>query len=172
MPGWLAAGLRVLDGISEGSGRLFAWLILPLMGSLVFEVIARYFFNAPTTWAYDMSYTLYSAIFLLGAAYALRHGDHVRTDFIYRLLSARWQGIIDSVLYLVFLTPALVLLTVLSAQRAYHSWQIGEVAMSSLWQPPMYPFRMLLPIALTLLLLQVLAEVGRALYSAITGRRA
>jgi TRAP-type mannitol/chloroaromatic compound transport system permease small subunit len=171
MPRWLAAIVRVLDGISDHSGKLFSWLIIPLMGAMVYEVVARYFFNAPTTWAYDISYTLYSALFLLGAAYALRHGDHVRTDFIYRLFSVRWQGIVDSVLYLCLLTPALVMLTLLSSQRAIHSYQIGERAMSSLWQPPMYPFRMLLPIALTLLLLQILAEVIRALYSVITGRR-
>lgn len=150
---------------------MFAWLVVPLMGALVFEVISRYFFHEPTIWAYDVSYTLYSAIFMLGAAYALLEQDHVRTDFVYRKLSARGQGVVDASLYIGFLLPGLALLIAASAESAYHSWSIGERAMASLWQPPMYPFRAILPLGMALLLLQVVAESVRSLWAAATGRR-
>jgi TRAP-type mannitol/chloroaromatic compound transport system permease small subunit len=171
MPHLLPRGLRIIDAVSEWLGKAFAWLIVPLMGALVFEVIARYFFHAPTIWAYDLSYMLYSAIFLLGAAYTLRRGEHVRTDFIYRLLPPRGQGIVDAVLYILFLMPILAWLTIVSAERAYHAWLIGARAMASLWQPPIYPFRALLPLGFALLLLQALAEATRSLLTAMTGRR-
>lgn len=170
MPRVIAASLRVIDAVSEWSGKAFAWLIVPLMGALVWEVISRYFFHEPTVWAYDLSYMLYSAIFLLGAAYTLREREHVRSDFLYNKLSARRQGMVDASLYVAFLLPGLVLLIVASAESAYHSWSIGERAMASLWQPPMFPFRAILPLAMTLLLLQVVAEAFRSLYAVATGR--
>jgi TRAP-type mannitol/chloroaromatic compound transport system permease small subunit len=75
----------------------------------VFEVISRYFFRAPTIWAYDISYMLYSAIFMLGAAHTLRRGEHVRTDFLCRILSVRGQGIVDSINAIQKLAVVLVL---------------------------------------------------------------
>src|SRR5262245_24052585 len=81
--------LRVVDQVSEVSGRAFAWLVLPLILGVTYEVGARYLFNAPTVWAYDLSYMLYASIFMLGAAYTLRHGAHVRTDFLYNNFSDR-----------------------------------------------------------------------------------
>lgn len=167
----LALGLGAIDALSEWSGKAFGWLIVPLMGALAFEVISRYFFNAPTIWAYDVSYTLYSAIFMLGAAYTLRRGEHVRTDFLYKLLSVRWQGMVDAVLYSFFLLPALIWLTIVSGERAWHAWLIDERAMASLLQPPTWPFRSILPLALALLALQVVAEAVRSLFAAVTGRR-
>lgn len=167
----LALTLKSIDALSEWSGKAFGWLIVALMGALVFEVISRYFFNAPTIWAYDVSYTLYSAIFMVGAAYTLRQGEHVRTDFLYNRLSTRWQGVVDAVLYIVFLLPALVWLTITAAERTYHAWLIDERAMASLLQPPTYPFRAILPLALALLAVQVVAEAVRSVFAAVTGRR-
>src|SRR5215210_1211523 len=83
--------IRVLDSISVGSGKLVAWLIIPMVGSLVYEVIARYLFNAPTEWAYDMTFMLYGTFFMLGAAYTLQRKGHVRTDSLYIAWSPRRQ---------------------------------------------------------------------------------
>ena len=54
---------------------------IPLVGAVAYEVIARYVFHAPTVWSYDVTYMLYGALFMLGAAYALHKGAHIRTDF-------------------------------------------------------------------------------------------
>ena len=67
--------------------------------------IARYVFNAPTIWSFDVTYMLYGTIFMLGAAYALLKGAHIRTDFFFERWSIRTRGIIDSVAYLVFFFP-------------------------------------------------------------------
>src|SRR5699024_297516 len=73
--------INVLEYPSTLVARMGAWLIVPLMFSLVFEVVSRYIFNRPTIWAYDMTYMLSSAVFMLGAAFALQKGSHVRADF-------------------------------------------------------------------------------------------
>jgi len=67
----LERGVRVIDRFAELSGVAIAWLMVPLMGAVVYEVIARYAFAAPTLWAFDVTYMLYGAMFMLGAAYAL-----------------------------------------------------------------------------------------------------
>ncbi len=78
---WIAR----LDSISVWIGQLFAWLIIPMVAALVYEVFARYAFNAPTMWAYDTTFMLYGSHFMLGAAFTLAKGAHIRTDFFYRM---------------------------------------------------------------------------------------
>ena len=71
-----------------------AWLNVPLVLAVSYEVIARYFFHAPTIWVFDVTYMLYSTIFMLGAAYALHKGAHIRTDFFFESWSTRTKGMI------------------------------------------------------------------------------
>ena len=69
-----------------------AWLNVPLVLAVAYEVIARYAFNAPTIWSFDVTYMLYGTIFMLGAAYALHKGAHIRTDFFFERWSVRTKG--------------------------------------------------------------------------------
>ena len=75
--------VRVVDGFSDWSGKIVAWLILPLVASLTYEGIARYVFDAPTLWAYDLSYMLYAAFLMLCAHYTLMKGAHILTDMLW-----------------------------------------------------------------------------------------
>ena len=74
------------------SGRIVAWLIVPMVLSLVWEVVARYFFNAPTVWAYDMTFMLYGTFFMLGSAYTLLRKGHIRTDSVLCAVVAAHAG--------------------------------------------------------------------------------
>ena len=67
----LMRAVGFFDAFSLWSGRIVGWLIIPMVLSLVWEVVARYWFNAPTVWAYDMTYMLYGTFFMLGSAYTL-----------------------------------------------------------------------------------------------------
>jgi TRAP-type mannitol/chloroaromatic compound transport system permease small subunit len=157
-----------IDRVSERSGQLAGWLILILIGALSWEVLARYGFDAPTSWAYDVAYMLYSSLSLLGAAYTLRRGGHIRTDFIYNALSPRARGLVDVIGYVLAL-PALALFIVAMGQAAWHSWLIREKAESA-WRPPLYPLKWMIVLASVLLLLQAVAELARALHAAAGGR--
>ena len=90
--GPLVAIVRAIDGLSLWSGRLFCWLVVPLVVGLTYEVFARYVFHAPTIWAYDVAYMLYGSHFMLGAAYTLYRGGHIRTDIFYQNWSVRTRG--------------------------------------------------------------------------------
>jgi TRAP-type mannitol/chloroaromatic compound transport system permease small subunit len=78
---WLLATIRTIDRFTDRTGTVVSWLSVPLVAAVAYEVVARYAFNAPTIWVFDTTYMLYGTLFMLGAAYALHKGAHIRTDF-------------------------------------------------------------------------------------------
>src|ERR1043166_3160788 len=100
-------------------GVWIAWLNLPLVLAVSYEVIARYLFDAPTIWSFDVTYMLYGTLFMLGAAYALHKGAHIRTDFFYEKWSDKTKGMVDSISYIVFFFPSLIMLLAASGNEAW-----------------------------------------------------
>jgi TRAP-type mannitol/chloroaromatic compound transport system permease small subunit len=162
--------IHVIDTFSEWSGKAVAWLIIPLVGSLTYEGIARYLFNAPTLWAFDLSYMLYGALFMLGAHYALLKGAHIRTDMLWEKFSPRVKGRIDAGAYLFFFFPAMILLFYASVDEAWNSWRMWELSEQTAWRPVLWPFKAVVPLTALLLLIQGVSEFLKALYAARTGR--
>lgn len=162
--------VRVIDAISEWSGRVFCWLIFPLVGSLTYEVLARYVFGAPTIWAYDLSYMLYGSHFMLGSAYTLLKGGHIRTDIFYQNWSPRTQGTVDALLYLLLFFPGILFFFWMGSTEALHSWAIGERSDASPWRPIVYPLKLVLPFSALLLLLQGVSEFIKSAHRAKWGR--
>lgn len=156
--------VAVLEFPSVLIAKLAAWLVLPLTGALVYEVVSRYVFNKPTIWAYDMTYMLSSFIFMLGTAYALKTGSHVRVDFLLALLKPRWQALVDAIMYVVLYFPAMGLFFMISFRFARQSWMQGELYPQSPWMPPIYPLKTIIPITIFLLLLQGAAELIKAVW--------
>src|SRR5262245_32020599 len=98
--------LFFIDSLSMWVGKAFAWLILVLTLGVSYEVFLRYALRAPTTWAFDISYITYGAMFLMAGAYGLSRGSHVRADVVYRLWKPRTQAAMDLLLYVLFFLPA------------------------------------------------------------------
>jgi TRAP-type mannitol/chloroaromatic compound transport system, small permease component len=94
--------IHTIDRFTTWVGRSFSWLILLMAFGMGFEVLSRYLFNAPTAWAYDMSYILYGTLFMVGGAYTLSRNAHVRGDFLYRLWKPRTQAKVELTLYFLF----------------------------------------------------------------------
>jgi TRAP-type mannitol/chloroaromatic compound transport system permease small subunit len=149
---------------------IFMLMIFPLIGGSTYEVIARYVFNAPTKWAYDTSYMLYGSHFMLGAAYCLYKGGHIRTDVFYEKFSVRWQGRIDACLYIFLFFPGMILFLWFGSIEALHSWEILEESVVSPWRPPLYPFKTVIPVAAALLMIQGVSELLKSLYAGMRGR--
>ena len=166
----LERGVRVIDRFAELSGVAIAWLMLPLMGAVVYEVIARYAFAAPTLWAFDVTYMLYGAMFMLGAAYALRVGAHIRTDFFWERWSARTRGVIDTVAYVLFFFPGIALFLWVGWEEAWYAYGIGETSEQTAWRPLLWPLKACVPLAAVLLLVQGVSELVKSAYAALTGR--
>lgn len=156
--------IRVLELPVVFVAQVSAWLIIPMTAGLVYEVVSRYIFNAPTIWAYDMTYMFSGALFMLGSAYALRQGTHVRADFLLEGKNPRWQAMIDFILYVAVYFPAMALFFWASFTFAAQSWAQSEMYPQSPWMPIIYPLKIVMPITLALLLIQGVAELLKTVW--------
>ena len=161
--------VRTIDWFTDSTGIWIAALSLPLVAAVTWEVAARYAFGAPTIWSFDVTYMLYATLFMLGSAYALHKGAHIRTDFFYERWSVRTRGMIDAVAYIVFFFPAFITLLVVSWDQAYYAWTINETSEQTPWRPLLWPFKLIVPLACLLLLFQGVSETIKSLWAARTG---
>jgi TRAP-type mannitol/chloroaromatic compound transport system permease small subunit len=166
----VARAVRTIDRFAELCGVAIAWLMVPLMTAVVYEVVARYAFGAPTLWSFDITYMLYGAMFMLGAAYALRIGAHIRTDFFWERWSLRTRGVIDTIAYVAFFFPGIALFLWVGWDEAWYAYEIGELSEQTPWRPLLWPLKACVPLAAALLLLQGISELAKSLYAAFTGR--
>ena len=158
-----------IDRLNAYIGQAFGWSILALTLVICYEVFARYLFGAPTTWAFDTSYMLYGALFMMAGAYTLSRNAHVRGDFLYRTWSPRRQAWMDLVLYLLFFFPGILALVIAGTIEADRSWLMDERTNSPA-TAPLYPFKTLIPIVGVLMLLQGLVEFVRCIICIRTGK--
>lgn len=154
--------VRTIEAVTGAVGWVGAWIMVPLIAAMVYEVGARHVFGAPTFWAYELGYMLAGSSYLFGFAYCLKQGAHIRVDFIYERLSPRWQAGIDIVGYLVLLLPGLIWLDYGLSEYAYNSYRYGEVTGESAWNPVVWPFRSAWVVGFLVFTLQVIAEVLKA----------
>jgi TRAP-type mannitol/chloroaromatic compound transport system permease small subunit len=148
-----------IDSLSTWVGKSFAWLILVLTLGISYEVLVRYAFRAPTTWAFDFSYITYGAMFLMAGAYTLARNGHVRADVVYRLWRPRVQASMDLVLYVIFFLPAVAAWIYSGWNYASMSVRFREVSIFSPAGVPVFPLKALIPVIGVLLLLQGIAEI-------------
>ena len=161
----LIGTVKTIDRFTDRTGMWIAWLNVPLVAVVAYEVIARYLFNAPTIWSFDVTYMLYGTIFMLGAAYALHKGAHIRTDFFYEKWSVKTKGMVDSISYLVFFSPSIVMLLVASGGEAWYAWTINETSEQTPWRPILWPYKTVVPLTCVLLLIQGISEVVKSTYA-------
>lgn len=155
--------LFFIDSLSTWVGKAFAWLILVLTFGVSYEVFVRYVLRAPTTWAFDISYISYGALFLMAGAYTLSRNGHVRADVVYRFWRPRVQATMDLMLYLVFFLPAVAAWMYSGWGYARTSIEFREVSIFSPAGVPVFPLKALIPVTGVLLLFQGVAEIIRCI---------
>src|SRR5262249_30190003 len=161
--------LHAIDGISTWCGKLASWLIMALMTVVCVEVFKRYTLNSPSAWIFDLENMLYGTLFMLCGAYTLAQNAHVRGDFLYSSMRPRMQASLDLVLYIVFFLPGIAALIYAGYGFAADSWRIAEHSNVTANGPPVYHFKTVIPIAGSLVMLQGIAEIVRAVICLKTG---
>ena len=161
--------VRMIDKFTDATGTWIAWLNVPLVAVVAYEVIARYVFQAPTIWSFDLTYMFYGTIFMLGAAFALHKGAHIRTDFFYEKWSAKTKGIVDSTSYIVFFFPSILMLLWISGGEAWYAYDIKETSEQTPWRPILWPYKTVVPLTCVFLLIQGVSELIKSFYAARTG---
>lgn len=162
--------IRAVDVFSYWSGKAAAWLIMALTFVVSIEVFKRYILNAPTAWIFDFNNMLYGTLFMMCGAYTLAAGGHVRADFVYIYMKPRGQAALDLSLYLLFFVPGILGLIYAGWDYAGISWRINEHSTVTAEGPPVYPFKMVIPVAGILVMVQGLAEIVRCVVCLKTGQ--
>ena len=170
MPTWMAKTIISIDKFNKIIGNIVCWITIPLILGMVYEVLARKLFLAPTIWAYDMSRFLYGALFMLGAGYALSKGVHIRADFLYRNFKTKTQGKIDFWLYLLFYFPGLIVFLYMTTIFVQESIMRNERGMDTTWMPYMWPIKSCLWFGIIFLLVQGVSELLKSYYAMTKGR--
>jgi TRAP-type mannitol/chloroaromatic compound transport system permease small subunit len=146
------------DTINEWIGRIFSWVIVPLVLLTVMEVIMRRFLGTPTIWSFEVLKQLYGLHFMIVAGYGLLYGSHVAVDVFTMVLSKRKKAILDLVSYLLFFFPFVIVCIWQGYSFAARSWEMKETTWS-VFAPPVYPVKTVIIIAFILLLIQGISEV-------------
>lgn len=162
--------IKSIDTLNDWVGKLVCLLVVPIIIAMVYEVVARKLFIAPTLWAFDISRMLYGMSFMLGAAYGLMRGLHIRADFLYRSFSEKTQGTVDLILYILLFMPAMLLLMYAGYEFALKSIMQGERAGDSTWAPIVWPVKTALAVGVALLVIQGISEICKSWYAATRGR--
>ncbi|HMO08676.1 MAG TPA: TRAP transporter small permease subunit [Paracoccaceae bacterium] len=159
----MRAYIAFADNLSAWFGKTFGWLILLMTFGVSYEVLVRYVFNSPTPWSLDVSFIMYGTLFMMGGAYTLSRGGHVRGDFLYRTWQPRTQALVDLILYIFFFFPGILALIFAGWKYAARSWSYTEVSINSPAGIPIYQFKTVIVAAGILLFIQGIAQVFRCI---------
>ena len=153
--------IRYIDNLTEVTGKLVSWLALAMMVVTCLVVFLRYVLESSSIAVNESITYFHATLFMLGIAFTLKHGGHVRVDIFYRGFSARTQSWVDLLGGLLFLIPLSLLILILSWDYVAASWAIRESSKESQGLPWVYLLKTLLLIMPVSLLLQGIAEVLR-----------
>jgi len=151
----------LIDRINEWAGLFWGFTIVAVTAAVIYEVVARTVFGAPTSWGNETTIYLSAMAYLLAGGYALLHRRHVRIDVIYEALSPRMRARLDAFTFVFFVAYMLTLIGY-GGIDAWNSFSIGETT-STPWNPVIWPVKAAIPAAGLLLLLQGISNLIRDL---------
>ncbi|WP_116131644.1 TRAP transporter small permease subunit [Tropicimonas sp. IMCC34043] len=149
--------IRIIDAVNEAVGRVVSVVAIVFAAIIIYDVIMRYVFNAPTRWAFDVTKQMYGFYFVMLGGYALRHQAHVRVDLVTEMLAPNPRRWVEIIGYVIFFFPFAWVFFTRSYDFALRSWSQGETTYGSV-QLPVYPLKMAMCVAAGLLLLQGISE--------------
>ena len=161
--------VRIIEAISEWSGKSISFFIFFLSVIVCYEVVVRYIFQRPTLWCHELSTMLFGTFAVIGGAYTLWRGGHVNMDLLMLSLPVRVRAAVEICTSLVAFS-FLGVLVWKGGETALRSVRILEHA-STIWAPPIWPFKLMLPLGALLFFLQVIAKLIRDVYTLISGQK-
>lgn len=151
--------IRAIDRVTDLTGRLVSWLTLAMVVVTMVIVVLRYYFESGSIALQESITYLHGLVFMLGIAFTLQRGGHVRVDIFYRGFSPRRKALVDLVGGLLFLVPVSLLIFIFSWDYVAASWAIGETSEERSGIEGIYLLKTLLLLMPATLLLQGLVEI-------------
>lgn len=153
--------LRVIDRINDFLGAIAMAFLFVMIADMLYEVVSRRVFSAPTLWAYDIAYMLNGVGFLFAAGYTLRRNGHIRIDFLATRFPRKQQDLVNLFAYFFLIFPALFCLVYGSFNGWWHALVTGQLEPASSWKPVLWPLYAGILIGFASLTLQAIAEFIR-----------
>jgi TRAP-type mannitol/chloroaromatic compound transport system permease small subunit len=166
----IRAILKVLDNISEWSGKVFSWFIVTIIALSLYEVFTRRLLGKPTIWTHEIIAYCFCGAVLLTIGYTLKYKAHANVDIIYENLSPKTQAILDLITYTIFLGIFAVVLLIEGIEFAATSWAMMERTPSA-FNFYIFPAKTLLPVGFLLLFLQMISDIIKRIVFLVKGER-
>ena len=154
MPGFLIAYVRFVERVNYLFGRFSMFLLLALMGVLLWGAIARAGWH-PQIWTDEMAQFIVMGYFMIGGAYAMQMGSAVRMDLLYSRWSDRTKAVVDAITIFALIFYLVVLLWG-GIDSTVYSLEYGE-RRRGLWRPYMAPIKIVMCVGISLMILQCTA---------------
>jgi len=156
--------VKAVDTFNLWVGRVAMQLLFVMAAILLWSTLSRLLFNEPVNWALEMSQFLLSAYYLLGGAYSLQKGAHVRMDLFYSRLPPRQRAVTDAItiLCVVFFLGVLLYGGLSATNYAIQYNQKNYTA----WSPPLWPIKVVMTFGVFLMLLQTISTFFKDLAEA------
>ncbi len=161
----MKAFVRAIDAFSRLCGVIAALLVAALIVLMLYDVVARYVFGAPTLWGYDVNTFLMGAAFIMSVGYALSLDSHVRVDLLFTPSTKARLNWVDLIGFALFMLPASAWITYGLFNYFHEAYLTNERSGTSAWNPVLWPFRFMLFLGFLALTVQLLAEVIKRFYA-------
>lgn len=162
--------INTIDALIDWQGKISSFVIYPLVGIVLYEVIMRYVFNAPTVWGFEATGFAYGVHFMLGLSFMERYGGHVRVDIISSRLPERAQAGLGALTYAVIFVPVYSIMTWAAFRYAYTATVTNELNSTS-WAPPIWPFKIMMAVCFLFLTLQGVATLLKHIQTLAGGNK-
>jgi len=159
-----------IDKLNTYSGLWASLLSIPMMLALIYEVLARYVFNKPTIWSYEVTYMIYGTHFLIGSAYTLKIKGHIKIEVFYSFLSDRAKAVVDLLGYLILFFPVITIMVFAAWGMTTDAYISKEVSQYTPLKAILWPFKGVVFLGFVLLFLQGVSETCKALMTLIAGK--
>ncbi|XOB62261.1 TRAP transporter small permease subunit [Campylobacterota bacterium DY0563] len=151
-----------LDAFIERTGQISSWLIFILVLMVSGDVLFRYFFHISSIAEQELQWHILAAIAMFGSAFTFQQGEHVRVDLFYHHYSEKVKLYMDVLIPLLIIIPFSLFIIYLSSEYVMQSYHTGEVSPDPGGLPYRYLVKSLIPIGFTLILIQGLAVLLKA----------
>ena len=145
--------LRGIDWFTEWNGKTFSWLIFLLIAVIVYDVCARYLFNAPTIWAYDVAWMTGCCLLMFGLSYVHLYKGEIKVEALSRLFPPKVVAILNLFFRIFFFYPLMFVYLKTAFAAAILSYKVNETYQYGIWYPTMIPYRVILVLGFSILTL-------------------
>lgn len=160
--------VKLIDSVSEWSGKIFSWLVVAIISLSLFEVFTRRFLGKPTVWTHEIISYLFCGAVLLTIGYSLKYKAHANVDILYEKFSPKTRVVLDLITYLLFLVPFTIVILYEGTRFAADSWAMMERTPSA-FNFYIFPAKTMLPVGFFLLTLQMISDIIKNIVFLVKG---